>query len=182
MSCIAEYDERMPSKPISIANFLGAPHVASAVAVLALIVSVISLYYTRQSELRQLEQLVVTEGGQFSIANNRSLEVNKDFEISNISDRVVSIRELSLDVRRPTTSWPNVGSNSIEIDGKELARRDELNLLIKPGEVIKVVVEIVPSVGPMAAEFLAKHPEGTTPQRLTALCRQASIDIYDKPS
>ncbi len=114
----------------SVAAFLGAPYVAGAIATLALLLSAVSLYYTRQSELRQLEQLVITEGEQFSIADNRSLEVTKGFEVANISDRVISIRELNLEVSPTTSDWQRTGSNSIELEGKELTHRDELNILV----------------------------------------------------
>ena len=171
----------MPLLNRTVAAMLGAPHVAGAISTVALIVSAVSLYYTRQSELRQLEQLIVTEGDQFSIADAPSLEVSKDFEIANISDRVISVQELNLETRLPRSDWPKRGRSSIELDGKELLRLDELNLVIKPGEILKVVVKIVPNIGPRAAEFLLKHPAGSTPERLTALCRQGSIDVYDNP-
>ncbi len=46
---------------------------------------------------------------------------------------------------------------------------------------MKIVVKVVPSMGPKAAKFLSKITEGSTPERLAALCRQHSIDVYDNP-
>jgi hypothetical protein len=154
---------------------------STAISIAALAISAASLYYTWQSELRQLEHIVVSEGDELRISmSSPALEVTKMFQVTNISERIVSIQSIELDLRRPPSSKYTSGG-SLQIEGKEIHASDELALVIKPGETLGVTLKLVPSVGPQAAAFLASQKEGDNGAKILALCRQVGIDIYDNP-
>jgi hypothetical protein len=154
---------------------------STVISVFALAISAASLYYTWQSELRQLEHLVVSEGDELRISmSSPTLEVTKTFQITNISERIVAIQSIELDVRRPASS-KHMSRGSLQIEGKDIHASDELALIVKPGEALGVTVKLLPSVGPKAAAFLASQKDGDNGAKILALCRQIGIDVYDNP-
>ena len=156
-------------------------NLSTVLSVLALAISAMSLYYSRQSELRQLEQLIVSDGDILSLdMTTSSYAITKSFLITNVSERLVSIQSIKLDIKRPFEGRDS-SPVSIKIADREVYYKDELNLVIKPGEELKLVVSSTPSVGYRAATFLRQQKSGENGDKIAALCKQVGIDFYDNP-
>jgi hypothetical protein len=168
-------------KPTWLPGWTRRLNASTAISIAALAISASSLYYTRQSELRQFEHLVISEGDDLRISmSSPRLEVTKTFQVTNISERIVSIQSIELDIRRPASS-KDMSRGSLQIEGRDIDASDELALIVKPGEALGVTVKLLPSVGPKAAAFLASQKDGDNGAKILALCRQVGIDVYDNP-
>ena len=151
------------------------------ISIIALLISAVSLYYSRESELRQLEQLIVSGSEDLALSEtSESFEVSKSFLVTNTSDRMIALQRLQLDLER-AGGRPYSNHSKVELSGVDISHMDELNLSIKPGETVSLKVIFTPTMGVRAAGFLRNQTTGTNYEKLAALCKSLGIDFYDNP-
>ena len=167
------------TNPRQLSARIGILELPTAISIIALAISALSLYYSRQSELRQLEQLVVSGSEDLSLSpDSKTYDVSKSFLITNISERVIAIQRVQFELKK--AEGVQYATNAkIKIDNQDISYLDELNRLIKPGESVSIDVTFTPTMGKRAAEYLSKQSTGTNYENIAALCKSLGIDFYD---
>ena len=167
------------TNPKQVGAKIGIFDLPTAISSIALAISALSLYYSRQSELRQLEQLVVSGGEDLSLSSDsKTYDVSKTFLITNISERVISIRRVQFELQK-AEGVQYATNTKIKIDTQDISYLDELNRLIKPGESLSIDITFTPTMGKRAADYLGKQSTGTNYEKIASLCKSLGIDFYD---
>ena len=148
------------------------------VALLSLLMAAAALYFSYQSDQRQRENLVISSDELSLDPINPNFQITKSFHIANISDSVISIKKIDVDlsVKNGTATSRNF---EITIADKDIHFNDDLNVVIKPGESITATAKFLPSIGKRASKFISSLGAGNNLDRLRELCVQEGVDLYD---
>jgi hypothetical protein len=154
-------------------------HKIDVQAAISIVISLFALYFSYQSNLRQEEKLIVSGGTfNFEIGVN-PLEMTQRFEISNISESIISLKNLNFDLRHGERQIHQ--RSEVKVGNDIVSPDEELNLIVRPGDVLTVIVKFNPSVGPKAAAFLSSYDSKSNYLKLKQLCTEQGIDLYDNP-
>jgi len=154
------------------------PKISFAIAVISIIISALALYFTYLSDQRQREYLIVSDAGISFHPSDNYFMVTKEFKVTNISKEIISVREVNFEIE---AKGKDNYFRDLEViaDGVRVGYNDELNKIINSGETLTITVRFRPAMGQRAAKFLREHKSSDNWEKVTALCRQLGIDLYD---